>query len=515
MSRIIVTVLCLTASACAGAQEQGDPAESPEVAAQVSSALTYYRDIKPIVEERCAPCHTEGGAGHFSLTSYQDVEARAASIRSAVAGGRMPPWRASGPLDVYQDDRRLSPKQKQALLAWIDAGAPAGEPSEARAPAAPVRRNLSRVDLSLPVSQTYTPGRGDDYRCFVLDWPVTGTKYITGLSIEPEDKELVHHAIVYLVEPDAVSAVLQRDAADPRPGYSCMSGPGNSDWLQSYEPGGFGQDNPGGVGFEMQPGARLVLQVHYNTLQKQGTDRSRVDLMLSDRVSRVGEVELLMNPSWPARNMRIPANATDAVHEWEGRPSGLSRGQSYDLFWADLHMHTRGTSAKMGIVRARTGARESLLEIPAWSFEWQETYLFRQAVRLGPEDEFYVECHWDNTARNQPMIDGEYLPVRDVNWGEATTDEMCLGNVLATRATGQAVAPPTPVAPRTEPGVITPVPSTPQVPTRPQQPEPPRQPEPSRPQSPRPEAPSPSEPDWPWVDDNGFEPPAGGAAPWG
>ena len=89
------------------------------------------------------------------------------------------------------------------------------------------------------------------------------------------------------------------------------------------------------------------------------------------------------------------------------------------------------------IVRAGAPTPEPLLEIPAWAFAWQETYRLREPVRLNPGDELYVECHFDNSQPGQG-IGGHApsLPVRDVNWGEGTTDEMCIGNVLAAPVTG-------------------------------------------------------------------------------
>ena len=78
------------------------------------------------------------------------------------------------------------------------------------------------------------------------------------------------------------------------------------------------------------------------------------------------------------------------------------------------------------------GSSEPLLEIPRWAFEWQETYRFREPVRLETGDQLYVECHFDNSAENQLVVNGQRLTPRDVNWGEGTTDEMCLGNVLIT-----------------------------------------------------------------------------------
>jgi hypothetical protein len=97
-------------------------------------------------------------------------------------------------------------------------------------------------------------------------------------------------------------------------------------------------------------------------------------------------------------------------------------------------MHALGSGGKIGIVRANgpPDMLEPLLSIPNWDFAWQETYLLKEPVILEPGDELDVECHFDNTASNQVVVDGERLPPRDVNWGDGTTDEMCLGNVLIT-----------------------------------------------------------------------------------
>jgi hypothetical protein len=428
-----VLLTCLALAACTGTPADGEKLNGKASVYTRGDQLTYYKDIKPIFEEKCNQCHTKGGMGHFSLSSFAEVEKMAPVIHDAVESERMPPWRPIGPPGQYQGDRRLSGEQKAKILDWIDQGTPVGDPADEPPDIVKGRRGLPRVDLSLPIPETYTPTDADtdDYRCFPLDWTPDSAKYIMGLGIEPGDKELVHHAIVYLVGPEGVSRVRQNDAADPALGYECMGGPGS--WLQSYEPGGYGEENPGGVAFEFTPGSLLVLQVHYNTIYKKGADRSRVDLMLADKADRVGAVHLVMNPSWPGRRMAIPAGQADVVHKWQGRPSGLVRGGTYELFWADLHAHTRATSAKMGIVRAATGERENLLEIPEWDFDWQETFNFVKPVRLEPNDQLYVECHFDNTASNQPFVNGEQLPARDINWGERTTDEMCLGNVLGDR----------------------------------------------------------------------------------
>lgn len=402
--------------------------------AVITRPLSYYRDVKPIIDEKCTQCHVEGGLGGFPLATYEDVRKLSKLVRAAVETERMPPWRAAGALDKYVGDRRLTPEKKLIITSWIDQGAPAGEPSEAPPPAPVELRGLPRVDSTLAIPEPYTPLVGpDNYRCFVLEWPHAQTKYITGLSIEPDNKAMVHHAIAYLIAPENTPRVRERDEADPGPGYDCFGvDPSLSTWLTSYEPGGYGQENPGGLGFEVRPGSQLVLQIHYNTLGTKGPDQSTVQFMLADQVAKVGNVSLIINPLWAIGFMPIPANEPDVVHRWQGRPAGLAANQAYDLHWVDLHMHTLGRAGSIGLVRAGSTTPEILLDIPDWAFEWQETYRLREPVRFNPGDQLFVECRFDNTEGNQMVVDGQRLPVRRVNWGEGTTDEMCLGNVLAT-----------------------------------------------------------------------------------
>ena len=152
----------------------------------------------------------------------------------------------------------------------------------------------------------------------------------------------------------------------------------------------------------------LLLQIHYNTLHGKFADQSRVDFMIEDEVPRVGRVQLLMQPTWPIGFMNIPANEPDVVHTYRGRPAALANDKVYDLYWVDLHMHTLGRSGGIGIVRASAPDKiEPLLEIPDWAFEWQETYILQKPTKVYPNDQLVVQCHFDNTAANQLVVDGQ------------------------------------------------------------------------------------------------------------
>jgi hypothetical protein len=381
-----------------------------------------------------------GGIAPMPFTTYAEVKLFAALMAIDVEGGIMPPWLSSDPPGKFIGDRRLAPEQKDTFLRWVEGGAVEGNPMDEPPPLPQEgRRSLAQVDESLPMAEPYQPVLSpDEYRCFVLEWPHEVTKYVTALDIVPGNRQLVHHAIVYYVAPDRVQAVRDRDAEDPAPGYQCFGGVGNAAWLTSYEPGGDADEIPGQVGFAIEPGAVMVLQIHYNTLNATGPDLTHIDFTLKDQVERVGNVQLIMDPRWPSGSMLIPMGEPDVVHAYTGRGASLPATMNYEIFWVDMHMHALGSAGRIGIMRAN-GELEDLVHIPAWDFGWQETFMFREPVTLFPDDKLYVECHFDNTAENQILVNDVRLPPRDVNWGDHTTDEMCLGNVLIAPALSPAV----------------------------------------------------------------------------
>ncbi len=77
-----------------------------------------------------------------------------------------------------------------------------------------------------------------------------------------------------------------------------------------------------------------------------------------------------------------------------------------------------------------------MLDIPRWDFAWQRNYGFKEPYTLNSGDKIGLECHWDNSPENQPWVDGEQVSPPDINWGEGTGDEMCLGVYYITGMTG-------------------------------------------------------------------------------
>jgi hypothetical protein len=188
---------------------------------------------------------------------------------------------------------------------------------------------------------------------------------------------------------------------------------------------------PAGTGLRIHQGSLLVMQVHYNTLAKSsGPDRSQVQLEL-DPNPPAHELRLL-----PVANPKKLAIAAGDAHAQQQVSLALGLLESaFKMPQSDLILY--GNAPHMHLLGKRivTSLEDrTLVEIPRWDFHWQQSYLFAEPLLARPGDTINVECDYDNSAGNQPLIDGMQRPPRDVTWGEGTMDEMCLSFLLVTPA---------------------------------------------------------------------------------
>jgi len=56
--------------------------------------ISYAKEVAPILEKKCASCHTAGGIGPFQMSSYEMVKGFSPMIREVIRPNRMPrgPW---------------------------------------------------------------------------------------------------------------------------------------------------------------------------------------------------------------------------------------------------------------------------------------------------------------------------------------------------------------------------------------------------------------------------------------
>ena len=395
---------------------------------------TYFQDVKPIIDSRCAGCHYAGGIAPFKLTSYLDAYRTRDAIAAAVKARAMPPWHADSRVRGYLYDPSLTNGQIDTLVRWAARRAPRGDPSRPGKALPSVAPRLSRVDVRTPMPRAYTPQRrasADDYRCFVLPWTPDRETFVTGFNVRPGQPRQVHHIIVYLAAPGSTGLLDSWESADARPGYGCYGGPSATgrqglrfQFLAGWVPGSFGSDFARGTGIQVTPGSRLVLQVHYNlqSVERARPDRSTVELKLDPTVERRAVYAPFVDAGWvlAPRSFAIPAGRKRVTHTFLGEPrelfrilAGMDFPNGFRIHSVLAHMHKLGRETRVTVQRA-SGKREVLVYIPRWQFHWQREYHLARPVRFLPGDKLLLRCDHQNRTKASRT------------WGEDSSDEMCI-----------------------------------------------------------------------------------------
>ncbi len=355
--------------------------------------------------------------------------------------------------------------------------APAGHghtPSETAAAAVPLREGERFLDVALtePYEPTAQAPGTDDYRCFLLDPALAGDSFVTGVDVLPDRPEMVHHVILFRVPPEQVARAEAQDAEEPGQGWTCFGGTGvgsgdqlrNAPWIGAWAPGGGERVTADGTGIPMPAGSRVIVQMHYNLLAGEGTDRSAARLRVTDSrpgitpletMLLVAPVELACRPDHAEDPLcDRDASLTEVVSRFgdesqftvdglqficSGAADRGAQVQQCDreitepttVVAAAGHMHLLGESIRIEANPGRPGA-SPVLDIPQWDFDNQGSTPLAEPLQLDAGDTLRVTCRHDQANRDLlPSFEGK--PDRYVLWGEGTTDEMCLGIVMVTR----------------------------------------------------------------------------------
>src|SRR5262249_21394695 len=123
---------------------------------------TFYRDVLPILQNRCQECHRKGQAAPMSFTSYQETRPWAKAIRQAVVSRKMPPWFADSCCGQFSNARALADSEIATLAKWVEAGAAKGLEADAPAPRAWTQGwNIPTPDLTVaPPAAFRVPAKG-------------------------------------------------------------------------------------------------------------------------------------------------------------------------------------------------------------------------------------------------------------------------------------------------------------------------------------------------------------------
>ena len=379
---------------------------------------TFAADVAPLVYTRCAPCHHDGGAGPFPLTTYEQVRRRARQIVEATGRRYMPPW---PPVEGHGDfvgERRLSDQEIARLAAWVKAGTPKGDPAAAPAsPTFPGSWQLGTPDLVLTAPPGFVLDRdgGDRFHNFVLPVPVSETRYVRAIEILPGAPRLVHHANVLV---DRSGWARARDAADPAVGFSGMDVEIVSDRFEPdshflfWKPGSPPVPEPDDMAWRLDRGADLVLNMHLQPSGRRQDVRPSIGLYFTDRAPTRQPMLLQLEHDGA---LDIPAG--DAAFTVTDE---LTLPVDVQLLAVYPHAHYVGHEVQ-GTARLPDGSTRWLVHIADWDLNWQAVYRLKAPMALPKGTVVSMKWIYDNSSRNDR---NPHDPPERVRAGDRASDEM-------------------------------------------------------------------------------------------
>jgi len=368
--------------------------------------VTFSKDVAPVFYKNCAACHRPGEIAPMSLMTFKDARPWARSIREKVLDGTMPPWHADSQHGSFKNDRRLSKKDIDTIVAWVDGGTAEGSPKDLpKPPQFTDGWQIGKPDVVLTMPREYNvPAEGVvNYQYFVVPTGFTEDKWIQAAEVRPGNRAVVHHVIVFVLGPGALKQRLS------------LFGDGGIEGLAGTAPGEEPMVLPDGVGRLVKAGSTLLLQMHYTPNGTAQTDRTSIGLVFSrNPVEKMATGGAAMN-----RRFVIPPDDGN----YEVKSMYVFKDDSHIMNLMP-HMHLRGKDFEYRLVLP-DGASKTILSVPRYDFNWQTRYEFKEPVAAPKGSRLICIAHFDNSSKNKWNPD----PSKTVRWGPQTWEEMMIGFV--------------------------------------------------------------------------------------
>jgi hypothetical protein len=412
---------------------------------EIAPDVTFTKAVAPILYQHCVACHHSGGIGPMPLLTYAQAKPFSSLIRDRVVKRIMPPWFADAPLGEFSNDPRLSEAEIHTITAWVDRGAPEGDPKES-----PPQPKFSgawvngQPDAVFSMAKEYTvPAHGEGvYANFKIPTHFEEDKWVQAFQVLPENPRFVHHAVIDLRLP-VVRAAARKKGRPNRymyevgtlkfvradapvvndgcsspwggelPGVKTVPGEqsgGDLGDIGVYLPGRSAEYEPEGDAVLIPAGAILSLTMHYMPMGMVAKDRTEIGFWFAkepvkDQVRRVVMENMLF---------KIPAGDPDLR-----ATSCFTFPKNVQIISYTVHMHYRGKDATLYAIYPN-GKQERLFSIPHYNFNWQLKYILGHPKPIPQGTVIKTVAHFDNSRDNPLNPD----PTKTIRWGDPSDREM-------------------------------------------------------------------------------------------
>jgi hypothetical protein len=374
------------------------------------SAVTFAKDVAPILQKSCQNCHRPGQMAPMSLLTYQDVRPWARSIKQRVVDRQMPPWGIDPHVGIqrFKNDPSLRDDEIETIVKWVDAGAPMGNPADLPKPREfddSDRWHIGQPDLIVTSPPHKVPAEAADWwGSYVVATGLTEDRYIKAIEAKPGKTAVVHHLLTYAVEGDESAADSTGDDSSTESG----------DFLNEFAVGKNGDIFPEGSGRLLKAGSKIRFDFHYHSVGQDITDQSQLGIVLYPRGYVPKRILYSKQLGQPTEPLDIPGGSSFV------RSDGYTRFHKAGRITAfQPHMHTRGRRQCIELIYPDNKTEQ--ISCSNFSFNWHIVHVYADdAAPIYPAGTVLHVISWHDNSPNKDNPD----PRNWVGSGNRTIDEM-------------------------------------------------------------------------------------------
>lgn len=437
----------------------------PLLGAACDGTPTFYKDVEPIIQEKCQSCHTQNGVGEVEFTDNTAV-AFAPLIAQKVTARFMPPWLPSPGSVPLVHNRSLSDDQIRTITSWVSSGAPLGNHGDHQDRTPTEDFHMDRpadAVITIPKDVHYgpylTPGSPqEEVRCFVVNNPFPSNQWIVAAQFSLDHPSAIHHIAAHTLDAEATAAARAMENQDGRPGFDCTFGEpavlSFSNIIGGSAGGsqvGLGMAYPSGTSIFAPADGSFLLEIHYLVYRLMEEDHSGVSVwtVSSQEAQSFRPISIITmeapiaipcptgissDPQDPCSREYALANvdstyATQILQANSGlfstcdtTPDQLNQNLLFSNLGDDhflvptsctvpnmtrssivsLRMHMHTYGAQARIeVSQPYDSWKTLLEIPTWNYKQEEIFFLQNPLPMVAGQRLRLTCVYDNGNSNQ------------------------------------------------------------------------------------------------------------------
>jgi hypothetical protein len=387
----------------------------PQVGAAQQPAVTFTKDVAPILQRSCVTCHRTGELAPMPLTTYEEVRPWIRSIKTRVAAREMPPWHVDRNIGIqkFKDDPSLSDAEIATIVNWVEAGAPRGRQADMPPPrvfADAMQWGIGTPDLVVKYPVSNVPAAGPDlFGNLYADIPLTEDRYIKAVQTRPATRaarRVIHHALSHAVD---------KSYADVGDDSAALAG---VQFLVEYAAGKNGEVFPEHSGVLLEAGRKAMVSYHLHSVGEETQAGIELGLMFYPKGYRPKHLRQFKQLAAPTADLDIPGGIVSRVdgYAFLQKPARITAFQP--------HMHSRGKRQCLELIYPTRGqsAYSEVVSCANFNYNWHLVYTYADdAAPLAPAGTVLHVITWhDNSSANRFNPD----PRNWVGDGPRTIDEM-------------------------------------------------------------------------------------------